>query len=333
MQTIDQVINETWRPTTSLHALKIRAAILHKIRAFFAAREILEVETPLLSHGTITDPHIKAMFTYFNHEHYGQTAKNKMFLQTSPEYAMKRLLAAGSGPIYQICKAFRDGEAGRKHNPEFTMLEWYRPGFNHHDLMTEMDELLQAVLQTQPAKCRSYAEIFAQYCSINPHTAATIDLKNTVIQNNISYPKNIDENDRNIWLDLLMSDIIEPHLGQSQPDFIYDYPVTQAALARIRNEKPPVAERFEVYIKGIELANGFHELADASEQQQRFEQDLVNRRALGYQEVPIDKHLIAALAHGLPNCAGVALGIDRLVMLAANAEHLAEIISFPFERA
>lgn len=329
----NQPLTETWQPTISLNALKTRAALLQKIREFFAAKHILEVETPLLSHGTITDPHIIAMYTYFNQVTYGHADHNKLFLQTSPEYAMKRLLAAGSGPIYQICKAFRDGEAGRKHNPEFTMLEWYRPGFNHHDFMTEMDEFFQYVIQSQPAKRFSYADVFAKHCEINPHTASISELKNTVIKHNIPIPNGIDENDRNIWLDFLMSDVIEPHLGIHQPEFIYDYPVTQSALARIRHDNPPVAERFEVYINGIELANGFHELADAQEQYNRFENDLEKRQHLNAPIVPIDKHLIAALNHGLPDCSGVAIGIDRLMMIVMNAKSLSEVICFPYERA
>lgn len=322
---------ENWRPTTTQSALKIRAAMLAKIRAFFAARNVLEVETPLLSHGTITDPYIHAITAqYFL---AGSKQKQQLYLQTSPEYAMKRLLAAGSGSIYQICKAFRNGETGRKHNPEFTMLEWYRLDYDHHDLMTEMDELLQCILQTPAAKRFSYAEIFNQYLQINPHSATVNELKTCAVKHELFISSSIDQNDRNNWLDLLMSHIIEPHLGQAEPTFIYDYPATQAALARIRRDAIPVAERFEVYIKGIELANGFYELADAQEQRQRFEENIIERRALGFDEAPIDENFIAALNHGLPNCAGVAIGIDRLLMLAANAETISEIISFPIERA
>ena len=321
----ENTILENWRPTASLSALKIRAAILSKIRAFFAERNVLEVETPLLSHNTVTNPYIQSITAQYSSVNNKQ--KNDLYLQTSPEYAMKRLLAAGSGSIYQICKAFRNGEVGRKHNPEFTMLEWYQLDFDHHDLMSEMDELLQLVLKTPPATRTSYANIFKNYLKLNPHTVTVTELKNCAIKNEVSIPNGIDENDRDTWLELLMSLIIEPHLGHSEPIFIYDYPASQATLARIRHDDDPVAERFEVYIKGVELANGFHELADGKEQRKRFENNIIERRALGFNEIAIDENFIAALNHGLPNCAGVALGIDRLLMLAANANSISEIIS------
>ncbi len=328
---IDANKTENWRPTATFSALKFRAQILSKIRAFFAARNVLEVETPLLSHSSVTDPYIHSITAQYSPT--GSKQKTIMYLQTSPEYAMKRLLAAGSGSIYQICKAFRNGESGRKHNPEFTMLEWYRPNFNHHDLMSEMDEFLQYVINSKSAKKMSFAEVFNHYLKINPHTVPINELKNCAINNNLSIPHGIDENHRDTWLDLIMSHIIEPHLGQTEPLFIFDYPASQAALSRIRHDEIPVAERFEVYIKGVELANGFHELSDATEQRQRFEENLIERRTFGYDEIPIDENLIAALKHGLPHCSGVAVGIDRLMMIAANANSIAEIISFPIERA
>lgn len=320
-----------WQPSASFEVLKLRAAILAKIRAFFSARAVLEVDTPLLSHGTITDPYIQAMHSPFTPA--GSRENITLYLQTSPEYAMKRLLAAGSGAIYQLCKAFRNGEAGRMHNPEFTILEWYRPDYDHHALMAEMDAFLQHVVQAPPAKKMSYAEIFLYYLDINPHTASTAELQTCANKSEIPVVPGIDNDDRNTWLDLLMSHIIEPHLGVTEPVFIYDYPITQAALARIRQDNPPVAERFEVYINGVELANGFHELADAQEQRVRFTKDLNARKALGYSEVPIDDNLLAALEHGFPNCAGVALGVDRLVMIAAQAKSIAEVLSFPIDRA
>jgi elongation factor P--(R)-beta-lysine ligase len=301
-----------WQPTTSINNLKKRAEILARIRQFFAERNVLEVETPALSHATVTDPYLHSFKTKFQNE--------TLYLQTSPEYAMKRLLVAGSGPIFQICKSFRDDESGRYHNPEFTMLEWYRPDFDHHDLMREMDELLQLILQTKPAEKFSYAEIFANHVGVNPHTATIDELKTLV---------NINENERDILLQLIMSEIIEPKIGQEKPTFIFDYPITQAALAKIRNDNPPVAERFEVYFKGIELANGFHELQDAAEQKKRFEKDLAKRKKLGYETVNVDIRFLQALEQGLPECAGVALGIDRLVMLALGENHIEKTIAFP----
>ncbi len=322
----------SWQPTASSENLRLRAQILTKIRAFFAARGVLEVETPLLCHATVTDLHLQSFSTAYNPG--GNIAEETLYLQTSPEYAMKRLLAAGSGPIYQICKSFRnDGESGRCHNPEFTMLEWYRPGFSHHDLMTETDDLLQEILHTSKAERLSYAEAFQRYADIDPHNATAEHLKKQTIKLGISELENFESDDRDSWLQLLMAHFIEPKIGQEQPTFIYDFPITQAALARIRQDNPPVAERFEIYFKGMELANGFHELTDAKEQEQRFIKDLAKREKIAFPKVPIDYLFLAALQHGLPSCAGIALGIDRLMMLAMQAHTLDEVISFPLERA
>lgn len=323
-----------WQPTASFTNLKLRAKIMTQLRAFFAARNILEVETPLLSHATVTDLHLQSFKTHYQQP--GVTPDETLYLQTSPEFAMKRLLAAGSGPIYQICKAFRNnGELGRFHNPEFTMLEWYRPDFDHHDLMNEVDELLNTVLNSESAERASYGELFARYLNLNPHTATLEELKKCtqeIIPENAGIQENCD--DRNDYLHLLMSHIIEPRLGQNnKPTFVYDFPTTQAALAKIRPGNPPVAERFEVYIQGVELANGFHELTNADEQRRRFINDLQQRQQLNYPAVPIDENLLAALQQGLPSCAGIAVGIDRLIMLAAQAECLADVISFSLERA
>lgn len=315
-----------WQPTATIENLKLRARIIQKIRNFFAERGVLEVETPALSAAAVTDPHLQSISATFIE---GGSQHNKtLYLQTSPEFAMKRLLAAGSGPIYQICKSFRNGEIGRLHNPEFSMLEWYRPGFDHYELMAEMDALLQTVLNTSPAEKLSYAEIFARFLPIDPHTAAIVELQTCAQQHGIETSAGLLQADRDTWLQLLMSHIIEPKLGYQQPVFIYDFPASQAALARIRHDKPPVAERFEVYIKGIELANGFHELADAEEQRRRFEADLIQRRELGYPAVPMDNHLLSALAANFPDCAGVALGVDRLIMLALNVSGIGDVMSF-----
>ena len=319
-----------WQPTASLANLTKRAQILAKIRNFFAARDILEVETPLLSNATITDPVLHSFSTCYTGP--GAAHGKTLYLQTSPEFAMKRLLAAGSGSIYQICKAFRNDELGRHHNPEFTMLEWYRPGFDHHDLMNEMDELLQWVLGCESAERFSYQQIFLRHAKLDPHNASSEDLRQTAKAHGIEIPS-LELDNKDSWLHLLMSHVIEPHLGQKNPCFIYDYPATQAALAQVRPGRPPLAERFEVYVKGIELANGFHELSDAEEQRRRFAYELEERKPLGLPIVPMDYNLLAALEHGIPNCAGVALGLDRLVMLACNAQSLQEIISFPVDRA
>jgi len=352
----------TWRPTASVEALRIRAGVLAAIRLFFADRGVLEVETPLLAAAPVTDLHLQAMSCRYRGP--GHDDGRELWLQTSPEFAMKRLLAAGSGPIYQLCKAFRDGEAGSRHNPEFTMLEWYRPGWDHHRLMDEVADLLTAVLgdgrgtdnkaglnrrvglapppgvataisgsgSGSGSERITYREVFQHHIGIDPHSTPTHELATRASALLGGSAPDLGD-DRDGWLDLLMSHVIEPRLGLNGPSFIYDYPASQAALSRIRPGDPPVAERFEAYIAGIELANGYHELTDPTEQQRRFEADLAARRDTGLPQVPIDERLLAALEAGMPDCAGVALGVDRLVMLAAGAERIEEVIAFPIDRA
>ena len=315
-----------WQPTTSLRNLRLRVKLLACVRDFFAKRNVLEVETPLLSQHTVTDVHIDSFQTTYqngkNTQHY--------FLQTSPEYAMKRLLAAGSGSIFQICKAFRNSESGQQHNPEFTMLEWYRPDFTHHELMTEVDALLQLLLNTAPAERVSYQDLWIKKIGINPHDCELIELQRCIAKQGLTITSPID--DKDTLLQLLMSHAIEPTLGLQAPLFIYDYPITQAALAKISGN-PPVAERFEAYFQGVELANGFHELTDATEQFTRFQREQDKRKAMHRLVPTIDARFIDALTHGLPSCSGVAVGLDRLLMIMANAKTITEVISFPWERA
>lgn len=315
-----------WRPTAPLENLRRRARILSEIRSFFAARGVLEVETPILAAATVSDLHLASLET--------RVAGTRAFLQTSPEFAMKRLLAAGSGPIFQIARAFRDDERGRHHNPEFTLLEWYRPGFDHHALMDEMDALLSGILGTPSARRLSYRALFLEELGIDPHRATPAQLEDAARARGLEPPRGLGSDD---LLNLLMSVVLEPVLGRERPLFLFDYPASQAALARIRppahEGEPAVAERFEVYVEGVELANGFHELADAAEQRRRFEHDLSTRGERGLPAVPIDEHLLGALAAGFPDCAGVALGIDRLVMIALGASSIDEVIAFPVERA
>ncbi|MEN8165352.1 MAG: EF-P lysine aminoacylase EpmA [Acidobacteriota bacterium] len=318
---------DEWKPTASQTNLRLRAEILAKVRRFFALREVLEVETPLLSHGTVTDLHLHTLSTEAIVPGCGPS---RLYLQTSPEFAMKRLLASDSGPIYQICKAFRDEEAGRLHNPEFTMLEWYQPGWDHHRLMDEVEDLLTAILGTGPAKRQSYGDLFLSRLGVDPHRDDAEALRHRALEHGL---EDIGGLDREGWLSLMMTQCIEPTLGRGAPAFVFDYPADQAALARIRHDDPPVAERFEVYVEGVELANGYHELTDAAEQRRRFESDLETRRARGLPEPPYDHRLIGAIDHGIPPCAGVALGIDRLVMLAAGASDLKDVIAFPIGRA
>lgn len=314
----------TWRPTASIETLKARSEFINKIREFFRERDVLEVETPILSHATVTDPYIQSVEV--------PMGESKVYMQTSPEFAIKRLLAAGIGSVYEICKSFRYGEVGQHHNPEFTMIEWYRIGFSLSDLMDEMDDLFQFLLNTEKAERFSYKQVFEKYLSINPHLASAIELRICAHQYGISDVDGTDVEDRDVWLQLLMSDYIELRIGKSTPTFIYDYPSSQSALARLKDDGGvKVAERFEVYFKGMELANGFHELADSDEQRSRFEDDLIKRKKLGCPEVKIDENFLSALAHGLPDCSGVALGLDRLFMLALGKESIGEVMSFTFD--
>jgi lysyl-tRNA synthetase class 2 len=321
--------NTSWQPTATIERLKQRANIITKIRHFFETRDVLEVETPLMCHYTITDPHVVGIPAIYSE--LGSHEEKTMYLQTSPEYAMKRLLAMDSGSIYQICKTFRQGEVGRLHNPEFTMLEWYRLGFDHHALMDEMDALLQLTLQTSPAERVTYADLFQQHLGVNTHSVTVAELTQVAEKKSIQLSGTLP--DRDAWFDLLWTHCIEPVVGQERPLFLYDFPVSQAALAKIRPEEPPVASRFEVYFKGIELANGFHELQDANEQAARFTRDIAFRKQHGFPNKDIDPRFLAALQSGLPDCAGVALGVDRLVMLAMGCQRVADVVSFAFESA
>lgn len=315
-----------WQPTASLANLKLRAELLTKLRAFFAARGVLEVETPALSRAGTTDRHIHSYAA-------DDSAGGRFYLHTSPEFPMKRLLAAGYGDIYQVCKVFRRGEAGRRHNPEFTMVEWYRLGFDHHRLMAEVADLLTALLpELGPPEYLTYGEAFQRHAGLDPFTAQPEDCAAVLRSDGLEPPAG-GELDRDGWLDLLAGEIVYPALGQRRLTFIYNYPASQAALARIWPGEPPVAERFEAFVNGVELANGFHELADAAEQRRRFQQDQAYRAAKGLAGVPLDERLLAALSAGLPDCAGVALGFDRLVMIAAAAGSLEEVIAFPTSRA
>ncbi|CAK0771247.1 EF-P-lysine lysyltransferase [Gammaproteobacteria bacterium] len=321
-----------WRPSASLSALRRRAGVLTKIRRFFEYRGVMEVDTPILSVAAATDLQVASFVTC--DQGPGARAQQPLYLHTSPEFPMKRLLAAGAGSIYQICKVFRSGERGRWHNPEFTLLEWYRPGFDHHALMDEMDALLAEILGCPPAARLSYAEIFRHNVGIDPHQAGVAELRERAMGLGVGEALPLESLDRDGWLDLLLTHCIASTLGQrGRPSFVYDYPASQAALAQVRLGSPAVAERFEVYLGGVELANGFHELGDSQEQRWRFEADRAQRRRVGLPVVPLDEHLLEALDHGLPGCAGVALGIDRLLMAMMEATTIEEVMAFPIERA
>ncbi|MDC5820248.1 elongation factor P--(R)-beta-lysine ligase [Vibrio europaeus] len=320
-------MSDQWQPTASIEQLRQRANLLAQIRRFFAERNVLEVDTPAMSHATVTDIHLHTFQTEFIGPGYADGSK--LYLMTSPEFHMKRLLAAGSGCIYQINKAFRNEENGRFHNPEFTMLEWYRVGFDHHKLMDEMDALLQVVLECGQAERMTYQQAFIDVLGVCPLEGTMAELKLAAEKlglSDIAEP----EEDRDTLLQLLFSIGVEGKIGQTAPAFVYDFPASQAALAKINKQDSRVADRFEVYFKGIELANGFHELDDPQEQLKRFEQDNVKRIEMGLSPQPIDHHLIAALKSGLPECAGVALGVDRLIMLAIGCDHIDQVTAFPF---
>jgi lysyl-tRNA synthetase class 2 len=293
---------------------------MQQLRDFFASKQILEVNTPLLSQATVSNPYIASFMVPY--------ANNTYYLQTSPEYAMKRLLAAGSGAIYQICQAFRQDRPSRLHNYEFSILEWYRPGLNHQQLMDEVAEMLCLLLPCQHTERLSYQELFSQRLALNPHTATLKQLQKCAAQLNFT-----GDLSRDGWLELLMSHLIEPQLGTTVPVFIYDFPASQAALAKIIPVKPDVAARFEVYYRGVELGNGFYELQDSQEQRRRFEQELMARQAQQLPIVPIDENLLAALDYGLPDCSGIAIGLERLMMLALGCNNIAEVMSFDSARA
>lgn len=314
-------------------ALALRAQLLARVRDFFAQRQVLEVETPLLCSAAATDPQLDSFVTRYTGP--GAAHGQSLYLHTSPEFAMKRLLAAGSGAIYQICKVFRNGEAGHRHNPEFTMLEWYRPGFDHHQLMDEVEALVRYALapwrEFGAGERLSYREAFGRHLGIDPHTTDSTQLAACAAAHGIR-PATGDMG-LDAWRDLLLTHLVEPHLGRRGPMFLHDYPASQAALARLAPGTPELAERFELYIEGVELANGYRELGDATAQRARFAADLAIRQATGKDPVPVDERLLAALAHGLPDCAGVALGLDRLLMLAARARSLDEVLAFPLALA
>jgi lysyl-tRNA synthetase class 2 len=301
--------------------VRARARLLADIRAFFAERDVIEVETPLLSAAPVTDPFIQAF-----------SVSGSVYLQTSPEYAMKRLLAAGFPSMYQLTKAFRHEELGHLHNPEFTMLEWYRLDFGLSDLMNEMDVFLQRLLNVGVARRFTYQNLFLHCLDLDPFDCTVDDLKKRAKQENIQVVSGqlLDKDD---WLQLLFTHRIEPVMGFDVPWFVSDYPASQAALSRLKPGNNGVAERFEVYYKGVELANGYHELDDAAIQSQRFLQDCEKRRQLNLPAVPIDRRLVEALACGLPNCAGVALGVDRLLMLQLGIEKIEEVLTFYWNRA
>ncbi|MFT5757974.1 MAG: lysyl-tRNA synthetase class 2 [Alteromonadaceae bacterium] len=324
----------SWQATQTWESAQLKAILLTKVRLFFAQRDVVEVETPLLSQGTVTDVYIDAFTSKYSF--LADTSANvecDLYLQTSPEFAMKRLLASGYGSIYQISKAFRHEAFGRHHNPEFTILEWYRIGFDHFKLMDEVEDLLMSVLGCGEIERISYQALFVKTLGIDPLSCDVTRLISFLEERNLLSDWLLEVPSIDILLQFIFSEVIEPSIGKNVPCFVFDFPSSQASLAKISPHDNRVAERFECYFKGVELANGFNELTDAEQQLKRFKVDNGIRTALGNKKRSIDFRFINALNHGLPDCAGVALGIDRLMMIALDVDSIDQVISFPIEHA
>ncbi len=309
------MINTNWQPCAKLDTLHKRALTLKIIRDYFQAENVLEVETPLLCSHTVTDPYIESFQT------------SGRFLQTSPEYAMKRLLANGSGSIFQICKAFRFEEAGNLHNPEFTMLEWYRVDFGLQQLMQDVANLLQLLMPKLKIIFLTYEELFLQYVKVNPHHTNESTLINLLRQNNIVAPSDLCLDD---LLNLVLSSLIEPQLPAAAV-FVHHYPQSQAALAQLDPAAPHHALRFEVYLHRVEIANGFQELQNVHEQQHRFIANNQLRAQMGKPQIALDNYFLQALESGLPNCSGVALGLDRVLQIICEAEKISSVLTFGWD--
>jgi lysyl-tRNA synthetase class 2 len=326
-------MQSAWQPTCSIETLHLRARLLAKIRAFFLEKAVLEVETPLLSQSIGTDPQL----AFFATEYHLPPQQHRLFLQTSPEFAMKRLLSSGCGSVYQICKAFRNGESGRFHNPEFTLLEWYRVGFTLPQLMDEIAELILSLFAEQEAllgvQRYSYQAIFQHYTGLNALEFCYDDYCTYALTNQLPEAVLLCEHDHTLWLDFLFSHQVQPYLGDNALCMIYGYPARLSSLARINIDDSRITDRVELFINGIELGNGFYELTDAVEQNQRFDDEIASRQQKNLPDVVKDERLIAALKMGLPECSGVAIGLDRLLMLLSKTTSVDEVLSFSIHRA
>ncbi len=318
-------MSSDWRPSASQPALRLRARLLRALRAYFDEGGVLEVTTPVLSRCTATDPHLTSIECQVE---FGGV-RQRFYLQTSPEFAMKRLLAADTGAIYQVGPAFRDGEWGPSHNPEFTVVEWYRPGYDLSRLMDDVDALLQCTLGRDPGRRVAYRESFQSAVGIDPISADRAALVEAATRCGLEIAGALD---RDALLDVLFTHRVQPCLGRGVVH-VHGYPASQAALARIEPGEPSIARRVEVFVDGVELGNGYEELTDPSEQRARFESDRRSRDARGSSRVSPDERLLAALDHGLPNSAGIALGFDRLVMVALGASRIDQAMAFPIDRA
>lgn len=345
----------SWRPTASLEALRLRAGLLETVRAYFREQGVLEVETPALATAAVTDVHlasleVRVMGTADTTcagnvaaQSAARQAAPPRYLQTSPEYHMKRLLAAGSGDIWQAARVFRGEELSHRHNVEFTLLEWYRVGFTLEALVADIDALLRRCLDAPraaqgaplgPARVLTHREAFLEHADVDSQCATLDELRAAAALHLGTLPADLD--DRDTVLDLLLGMVVAPCLGRGEITYLVDWPASQAALARLRpaaGAVPPVAARVEAYVDGLELCNGFEELTDAAEQRERFARDAERRAAAGLPVPATDAHFLAALEHGLPPCSGVAVGFDRVVMLAAGTREIRDVITFPYDRA
>ncbi|QDU73369.1 Elongation factor P--(R)-beta-lysine ligase [Bremerella volcania] len=325
--------NETWRPSASIDNLKRRHEITQAVRAFFLALGFWEVETPLLSRDTVVDTHLDPVPVSLSWDPARPSEGEPYYLQTSPEFAMKRLVAAGAEAIFQITKAFRLAEAGSQHNVEFTLIEWYRVGDDLQAGMRLLSDLAVAILQRGPAEMISYTKLFQTHLSIDPLTATSQQLRAVAEKHHVSVPASFMSDDVDGLLELLLSELIQPKLGFQQPVILYHYPASQAALARLDEADPRVACRFELLVDGMELANGYDELLDAELLVERNRANNAARQTLGKPQLPESSQLIEAMRAGLPACSGCALGLDRLVMAAIGAKSIDEVIPFPTRQA
>ncbi|MFT7224291.1 MAG: lysyl-tRNA synthetase class 2 [Cellvibrionaceae bacterium] len=313
------VLSDNWQTSATLDAIKIRADLYRTIRVFFEARKVLEVEVPLLGLAATVEPFIDSLTT--------EVIGKRLYLQTSPEFFLKRLLAMNSGDIYSLGKVFRQGEIGTRHRPEFTLLEWYRVGWDEHRLMGEVVDLVKTIIPDLSVQKLSYRQLFMEQLGVDPHDSHISELKRVASgMVDVSDMEALTVDD---WLDLIMTHYLEKQLPHGLV-LVFGYPKTKAALAALglNHAGQTIARRFEAYLNGMELANGYYELIDAQEQRHRFEEDLKYRNARGFSLPPCDERLLAAMEAGLPPCAGVALGIDRLLMVLCNTQSIREVISF-----
>jgi elongation factor P--(R)-beta-lysine ligase len=321
-----------WQPCCSQEMLRNRASLLQKIRQFFAEKNVIEVETPLICSAVGTDPNLDFFTTQYNHLPVPQ----QLFLQTSPEFAMKRLLAAGSGSIYQICKAFRNGESGRFHNPEFTLLEWYRVGYDLYQLMDEVAELMRVLFfensLLKHVQRIGYESLFMQYTGLNALVFSYEKYCTYALDNELADAVALCGQDHALWLDFIFSHKIQPQLEHHTLWLVYGYPACLPSLARVNVHNSLAVDRVEVFLNGVELGNGYYELKDAKEQERRFDREIAFRHETKRPATAKDKRLLAALEAGLPDCSGVAIGIDRILMLLSNSRSIDNVLAFPISK-